>query len=143
MLVGTNADAGPEEVGPGLEQAVPGGPRRPRRVGLTHGAAARLGQMSGGEQQQLAIGRALAGRPDLLILDEPTEGIQPNIVQQIEAALSTIRRDLGVGVLIVEQNLDFAWAFADHYFVMQRGRVVKRGRVADTPIADVGLLIQV
>jgi len=103
----------------------------------------KAGVLSGGEQQQLAIGRALAGRPDLLILDEPTEGIQPNIVRQIESALSTIRTELGVGVLIVEQNLDFAWAFADHYFVMQRGRIVQRGRVADTSVADVVHLIQV
>jgi urea transport system ATP-binding protein len=103
----------------------------------------KAGVLSGGEQQQLAIGRALAGRPDLLILDEPTEGIQPNIVQQIESALSTIRTELGVGVLIVEQNLDFAWAFADHYFVMQRGRIVQRGGVANTSVADVVHLIQV
>jgi urea transport system ATP-binding protein len=106
-------------------------------------AQRKAGVLSGGEQQQLAIGRALAGRPDLLILDEPTEGIQPNIVQQIERALSTIRTELGVGVLIVEQNLDFAWAFADHYFVMQRGRIVKRGLVAGTSTEEVTHLIQV
>ncbi len=80
-----------------------------------------------GEQQQLAIGRALGGPiRNLLLLDEPTEGIQPNIVQQIEAALARIRSELGVAILIVEQNLDFAWAFADHYFVMQRGRSCAR-----------------
>src|SRR5437868_6111345 len=73
------------------------------------------GVLSGGEQQQLAIGRALAGRPKLLLLDEPTEGIQPNVVQQIEVALRHVRRELGVTVMIVEQYLDFAWSFADHY----------------------------
>jgi urea transport system ATP-binding protein len=103
----------------------------------------KAGVLSGGEQQQLAIGRALAGRPHLLILDEPTEGIQPNIVQQIEAALLTIRTELGVGVLIVEQNLDFAWAFADRYFVMQRGRIVRAGLTADASTAEVAHLIQV
>jgi urea transport system ATP-binding protein len=103
----------------------------------------KAGVLSGGEQQQLAIGRALAGRPDLLLLDEPTEGIQPNIVQQIEAALGVIRNELGVAILIVEQNLDFAWAFADQYFVMQRGRIVRHGLTADETPADVAHLIHV
>ena len=103
----------------------------------------KAGVLSGGEQQQLAIGRALAGRPDLLLLDEPTEGIQPNIVQQIEAALGVIRNELGVAILIVEQNLDFAWAFADHYFVMQRGRIVRHGLTAQESPADVAHLIHV
>jgi len=103
----------------------------------------KAGVLSGGEQQQLAIGRALAGRPYLLLLDEPTEGIQPNIVQQIEAALSTIRKELGVAILIVEQNLDFAWSFADQYFVMQRGRIVRSGDTADASTAEIAHLIHV
>jgi len=102
---------------------------------LSEIAERKAGVLSGGEQQQLAIGRALAGRPELLLLDEPTEGIQPNIVQQIEDALMRVRRELGVAILIVEQNLDFAWSFADRYFVMQRGRIVKEGRT-DTERAD-------
>ncbi|HZQ40137.1 MAG TPA: urea ABC transporter ATP-binding subunit UrtE, partial [Rhizomicrobium sp.] len=85
------------------------------------------GVLSGGEQQQLAIGRALAGQPKLLLLDEPTEGIQPNVVQQIEVALRRVRHELGVTVMIVEQYLDFAWSFANHYCVMQRGRIVRQG----------------
>jgi len=101
------------------------------------------GVLSGGQQQQLAIGRALLTNPKLLILDEPTEGIQPNIVQQIEAALARIRKDLGVAILIVEQNLDFAWSFADHYFVMQRGRIVKHGATEDTTTEEVAHLIHV
>jgi urea transport system ATP-binding protein len=91
----------------------------------------RGGVLSGGQQQQLAIGRALVARPRLLILDEPTEGVQPSIILQIEDALGRIRRELGVAVLLVEQYLEFAWGFATSYFVMQKGRIVDRGRTAD------------
>lgn len=84
------------------------------------------GNLSGG-QQQLALGRALAARPKLLLLDEPTEGIQPSVVQQIEVALGRVRAELGVAVLLVEQYLEFAWRFADRYLVLQRGRVVAEG----------------
>jgi urea transport system ATP-binding protein len=101
------------------------------------------GFLSGGEQQQLAIGRALAGRPRLLLLDEPTEGVQPSVVQQIRAALGKIRAELKVGVIIVEQNVEFAWDFADQYVVMQRGRIVRRGRTADASPAEVTHLIHV
>jgi urea transport system ATP-binding protein len=101
------------------------------------------GFLSGGEQQQLAIGRALAGRPQLLLLDEPTEGVQPSVVQHIQAALDRIRAELKVGVIIVEQNLDFAWDFADRYVILQRGRIVRQGATADTNAADVSHLIHV
>jgi len=101
------------------------------------------GVLSGGEQQQLAIGRALAGQPRLLLLDEPTEGIQPNVVQQIEAALRRVRRELGVTVMIVEQYLDFAWSFADHYCVMQRGRIVRQGSTAGESAAEVAHLVNI
>ncbi|MGN6357084.1 MAG: urea ABC transporter ATP-binding subunit UrtE [Novosphingobium sp.] len=110
---------------------------------LTQIANRKAGVLSGGEQQQLAIGRALAGQPELLLLDEPTEGIQPNIVQQIEDALMRVRTELGVAILIVEQNLDFAWSFAERFFVMQRGRIVKEGRTGDTPPDAVASLIHV
>jgi len=110
---------------------------------LTQIAGRKAGVLSGGEQQQLAIGRALAGRPELLLLDEPTEGIQPNIVQQIEDALLRVREELGVAILIVEQNLDFAWSFADRYFVMQRGRIVKEGKTAGEKAADVAALVHI
>jgi len=88
------------------------------------------GDLSGGQQQQLAIGRALTTRPSYLLLDEPTEGIQPSIVIQIEEALRHVRQELDVAVLLVEQYLDFAWSFADTYFVMQRGRIVDSGQTA-------------
>jgi len=103
----------------------------------------KAGVLSGGEQQQLAIGRALAGRSALLLLDEPTEGIQPSIVQQIEAALLRVRQELGVAILIVEQNLDFAWSFADRYFVMQRGRILRDGLTARDTAEAVAHLVHV
>jgi urea transport system ATP-binding protein len=110
---------------------------------LTQIAHRKAGVLSGGEQQQLAIGRALAGRPNLLLLDEPTEGIQPNVVQQIEDALARIRKELGVAILIIEQNLDFAWSFADHYYVMQRGKIVKDGSTATDSAAEVAHLVHI
>jgi urea transport system ATP-binding protein len=101
------------------------------------------GVLSGGQQQQLAIGRALATRPRLLILDEPTEGVQPSIVLQIEEALGRIRRELGVAVLLVEQYLELAWSFATRYFVMQKGRIVDRGYTADSDTRAVSRLLGV
>lgn len=101
------------------------------------------GFLSGGEQQQLAIGRALAGEPSLLLLDEPTEGIQPNVVQQIEAALVHVRDELGMTVLVVEQYLDFIWRFADRYSAMQSGRIVRQGSIASESARDVAHLVQI
>lgn len=95
------------------------------------------GNLSGGQQQQLAIARALVTRPKILLLDEPTEGIQPNIVQQIESALERVRHDLGVAVLLVEQYLDFAWRFAERFYVMQKGSVVEQGHTHDSDQAEV------
>lgn len=82
------------------------------------------GTMSGGEQQQLAIGRALIGNPSLMLLDEPSEGVQPNIVQMICEALKSIRKELGTTILFVEQNLDTILAISERCYVMEKGRIV-------------------
>ncbi len=103
----------------------------------------KAGLLSGGEQQQLAIGRALAGQPKLLLLDEPTEGIQPSVVKQIEHALRRIRVELGVTIVIVEQYLDFAWSFAERYHVMQRGQIVREGSTKEDSAADVAHLVNI
>ena len=86
----------------------------------------RGGDLSGGQQQQLAIGRALVLRPRLLVLDEPTEGIQPSIIKDIGRALERLRDD-GMTILLVEQYLDFCREIGDHIHIMDRGEVVHSG----------------
>ena len=88
----------------------------------------RGGDLSGGQQQQLAIGRALASRPRLLILDEPTEGIQPSVIKEIGAVISTLAARGDMAILLVEQFYDFAAELADQYLVMSRGEIVQQGR---------------
>jgi len=83
--------------------------------------------LRGGEQQQLAIARALVARPKLLLLDEPTEGIQPSIILQIENAIRRLKEQRTVSILLVEQYLAFAWRLADSYYVMERGSIVSEG----------------
>lgn len=84
----------------------------------------KAGSMSGGEQQQLAIGRILAGRPDIILLDEPSEGVQPNIVQDIGRIIRRLRDDERLTVLIVEQNLSLIRAVADRCIIMDKGAVI-------------------
>ena len=91
----------------------------------------RGGDLSGGQQQQLAIGRALAMNPRLLILDEPTEGIQPSIIKDIERVIRTLARQGRMAILLVEQYYDFARSLADQYLLMERGEIVQRGSGED------------
>ena len=91
----------------------------------------RGGDLSGGQQQQLAIGRALAMQPKLLILDEPTEGIQPSIIKDIERAIRSLAATGEMAILLVEQYYEFARSLADQYLVMERGEIVARGAGGD------------
>jgi len=91
---------------------------------LRERANQRAGTMSGGEQQQLSIGRALVGRPKLLLLDEPSEGIQPSIVQQIGENVAAIAADTGLTVLFVEQNLDLITMLAKRCYVIDKGTII-------------------
>ena len=109
-----------------------GGPRGLKKPDLVYDYFPRLkerrtqvaGTMSGGEQQQLAIGRVLIGNPALMLLDQPSEGVQPNIVQMICEALKSIRQELGTTILFVEQNLDTILAISERCYVMEKGRIV-------------------
>ncbi|PDH28228.1 MAG: urea ABC transporter ATP-binding subunit UrtE [Puniceicoccaceae bacterium MED-G30] len=85
------------------------------------------GVLSGGQQQQLAIGRALLTNPKLLILDEPTEGIQPSIIDQIEDAIHALKKEGDLSIILVEQYLDFAKAASDTFYILNRGCVVQKG----------------
>ncbi|HJN36076.1 MAG: urea ABC transporter ATP-binding subunit UrtE [Prochlorococcus sp.] len=120
-------------------EALPGGLSRNRRIDpvvfelfpvLQEFLPRKGGDLSGGQQQQLAIARALLGKPSLLLLDEPTEGIQPNIVQDIERAVRRIIAETGIAVLLVEQHLHFVRQ-ADRYYAMQRGGIVASGPTSD------------
>jgi urea transport system ATP-binding protein len=87
----------------------------------------RGGDLSGGQQQQLAIARALAGKPQLLVLDEPTEGIQPSIIKDIGRVIQQLAKRGDMAILLCEQYYDFAEELADHYLVMERGEVIAQG----------------
>ena len=97
----------------------------------------RGGDLSGGQQQQLAIGRALVAGPKLLLLDEPTEGIQPSIIQDIGRAISYLRDRGQMAIVLVEQYFEFAQELADNYVVMERGVVVLSGIKSEVSEADV------
>ncbi|HWU16102.1 MAG TPA: urea ABC transporter ATP-binding subunit UrtE [Devosia sp.] len=97
----------------------------------------RGGDLSGGQQQQLAIGRALVTRPKVLVLDEPTEGIQPSIIKDIGRALQFLRDEKGMTILLVEQFLDFCREIADDIYVMDRGEIQHAGPASDLDLLEV------
>jgi urea transport system ATP-binding protein len=103
----------------------------------------RGGDLSGGQQQQLAIARALTARPRLLILDEPTEGIQPNVIKDIARVIALLAKERGMGVILVEQYFDFARELADSISVMVRGEVALAGPTAELPRENVLKLLTV
>ncbi len=116
----------------------PGGTKIPQRIFemfpvLKQMMHRRGGDLSGGQQQQLAIGRALAMGPKLLILDEPTEGIQPSIIKDIERAIRMLAETGEMAILLVEQYYDFAESLADQYLLMERGEFIMRGRGETMP----------
>jgi urea transport system ATP-binding protein len=116
----------------------PGGTKIPERIFdmfpvLKQMMHRRGGDLSGGQQQQLAIGRALAMGPKLLILDEPTEGIQPSIIKDIERAIRLLAETGEMAILLVEQYYDFAESLADQYLLMERGEFIMRGRGETMP----------
>jgi urea transport system ATP-binding protein len=126
----------------------PGATRIPERIHelfpvLRQMLRRRGGDLSGGQQQQLAIGRALAMGPKLLILDEPTEGIQPSIIKDIERAIRALAASGELAILLVEQYYDFARSLADQHLVMERGEIVARGAGADMDRDDVRRLLAV
>ena len=126
----------------------PSGERVPARIFemfpvLNQMMRRRGGDLSGGQQQQLAIGRALAMGPKLLILDEPTEGIQPSIIKDIERAIRALAATGEMAILLVEQYYDFARSLADQYIVMERGEILKKGAGADMEKDGVKALLAV
>ena len=103
----------------------------------------RGGDLSGGQQQQLAIGRALACQPRLLILDEPTEGIQPSVIKEIGLVIKQLAARGDMAILLVEQFYDFAAELADSYLVMSRGKIVQRGHGTDMELDGVRSLVAI
>ncbi|EKN3467466.1 urea ABC transporter ATP-binding subunit UrtE [Yersinia enterocolitica] len=103
----------------------------------------RGGDLSGGQQQQLAIGRALACQPRLLILDEPTEGIQPSVIKEIGLVIKTLAAKGDMAILLVEQFYDFAAELADSYLVISRGKIVQRGHGTDMELEGVRSLVAI
>ncbi len=127
---------------------LPRGARIPERIHemfpvLKQMLRRRGGDLSGGQQQQLAIGRALAMNPKLLILDEPTEGIQPSIIKDIERVIRTLATNGDMAILLVEQYYDFARSLADQYLVMERGDIIARGAGVDMDKDGVRALLAV
>ncbi|OCS45736.1 urea ABC transporter ATP-binding subunit UrtE [Ralstonia pickettii] len=134
LLIGAAAKRAPSKVPDSLYELFPV---------LKEMKGRRGGDLSGGQQQQLAIGRALMSEPRLLILDEPTEGIQPSIIQEIGRTLRRLVDEFGMSVLLVEQYYDFARSIADRYVVMSRGEVIAQGDAANMETDGVRDLVAV
>lgn len=103
----------------------------------------RGGDLSGGQQQQLAIARALAGKPKLLVLDEPTEGIQPSIIKDIGRVIKRLASRGDMAILLCEQYYDFAEELADQYLVMERGEVIAHGPGAEMKDKGIRKLVSI
>ena len=99
------------------------------------------GDLSGGQQQQLSIARALAAEPKILILDEPTEGIQPSIIQDIGRAIRKINKEMGITVLLVEQYLDFVLENSSYLYIMEKGNILLSGATAELDADKIGGLL--
>lgn len=95
------------------------------------------GDLSGGQQQMLALGRAMVLDPKLLILDEPTEGIQPSIIMEIEDVVRRIKEEFGVALILVEQYLEFAWDIGDEFCIIAKGQVIERGNPKDVDMETI------
>lgn len=104
---------------------------------LKETAGRKAGNLSGGQQQQLAIARALVSKPSVLVLDEPTEGIQPSIIKEIAQSLNRLRKELGISVLVSEQVLSFAMEVADEILVLDLGRIVRTASKSAVDIEEV------
>jgi len=120
ILMGAFAGRGPREIPPLALELFPYLAANLHRPG---------GVLSGGQQQQLALARALAAHPKVMLLDEPNEGIQPSVVEEIEAAIARLNREFGMTMVLVEQNIDFARRVASHFAMFEKGSIVQSGPI--------------
>jgi urea transport system ATP-binding protein len=128
LMLGLQAQGGKSEMPAYIYELFPILKRFEKRKG---------GDLSGGQQQQLAIARALVTQPKILILDEPTEGIQPSVIQDIGNVIRKINKELGLTVLIVEQYLDFVLGISDYLYIMEKGEIILKGNTSELDAVEV------